>query len=228
MAIGDRIKKRRIEIGLSVDQLADKIGKNRATVYRYESKEIEKFPIDVLSPLAEALCTTPAYLMGWDDTPTAYNSDEYPCPETEKDRLVSGYHSYIIQYPNRSTQDRITVLFNYFHPYFNDILMYLGINLEEVNDWIHSNVMPAPQTVRKILAYFELSPADIMDSADCVEFDKRSHDARYYIPFTDWGKNIIGIASHDGSYEERELTDDQLVALKAFLQLMPPKEHDDR
>ena len=66
MSIGDRIKRRRLEIGLSVDQVADKIGKNRATVYRYESSEIEKFPIDILAPLAEALHTTPAYLMGWE------------------------------------------------------------------------------------------------------------------------------------------------------------------
>lgn len=68
-SIGDRIKKRRIEIGLSVDQVAEKIGKNRATVYRYESSEIEKFPIDILTPLADALRTTPAFLMGWEDTP---------------------------------------------------------------------------------------------------------------------------------------------------------------
>lgn len=70
MSIGDRIKNRRKAIGLSVDQLADKIGKNRATVYRYESKDIEKFPIDILEPLAEALATTPAYLMGWVDDPS--------------------------------------------------------------------------------------------------------------------------------------------------------------
>lgn len=88
-SIGDRIKQRRLEIGLSVDQVADKIGKNRATVYRYESSEIEKFPIDVLTPLAEALRTTPAYLMGWDDSaqvPTPSNI--IPMPETRKIPLV--------------------------------------------------------------------------------------------------------------------------------------------
>jgi len=67
MTIGDRIKLRRKEIGLSVDQLAERIGKNRATVYRYESNEIEKFPLEILEPLASALCTTPANLMGWDE-----------------------------------------------------------------------------------------------------------------------------------------------------------------
>lgn len=89
MTIGDRIKQRRLEIGLSVDQVAEKIGKNRATVYRYESKEIEKFPIDILSPLAEALHTTPAYLMGWEDSASgALPENIIPMPETRKIPLV--------------------------------------------------------------------------------------------------------------------------------------------
>lgn len=41
MKIGERIRQRRKEIGLSVDELAEILGKNRATVYRYESNEIE-------------------------------------------------------------------------------------------------------------------------------------------------------------------------------------------
>lgn len=69
MTMGDRIKARRIEVGLTVDQVAERIGKNRATVYRYESNDIEKFTLDVLYPLADALQTTPAYLMGWESCP---------------------------------------------------------------------------------------------------------------------------------------------------------------
>jgi repressor LexA len=67
MKIGDRIKQRRKFLGLSVDELAEKLGKNRATIYRYESSDIEKLPTTVLEPLADALKTTPAYLMGWED-----------------------------------------------------------------------------------------------------------------------------------------------------------------
>lgn len=67
MKIGERIRQRRKKIGLSVDELAEILGKNRATVYRYESNEIEKLPTTVLEPLAKALKTTPAYLMGWED-----------------------------------------------------------------------------------------------------------------------------------------------------------------
>ena len=88
-SIGDRIKQRRLEIGLSVDQVAEKIGKNRATVYRYESSEIEKFPIDILEPLADALRTTPAYLMGWEDgEQEVLPSNLMPMPEMRKIPLV--------------------------------------------------------------------------------------------------------------------------------------------
>nr|DAN14225.1 MAG TPA: helix-turn-helix domain protein [Bacteriophage sp.] len=67
MTIGERIKQRRTELGLSVDEVAEKLGKNRATVYRYESNEIENLPVGTLEPLAKILETTPAQLMGWDD-----------------------------------------------------------------------------------------------------------------------------------------------------------------
>jgi len=72
MTIGERIKQRRKELGLSVDEVADRLGKNRATVYRYESNDIENFPVGTLEPIAKILETTPAKLMGWnsnDDLP---------------------------------------------------------------------------------------------------------------------------------------------------------------
>ena len=65
MTTGERIKQRRIELGLSVDEVAEKLGKNRATIYRYESNDIENFPVGTLEPLAKILETTPAQLIGW-------------------------------------------------------------------------------------------------------------------------------------------------------------------
>lgn len=65
MEIGARIKTLRKEANLTVDELAKKIGKNRATIYRYENGDIKDLPISILESLALALNTTPAYLMGW-------------------------------------------------------------------------------------------------------------------------------------------------------------------
>ena len=90
MTIGERISKRRQELGLTVDEVAERLEKSRATVYRYENGEIEKLPTTVLEPLAKLLQTTPAYLMGWVDDAEASISAEtkkQPVPElSETDR----------------------------------------------------------------------------------------------------------------------------------------------
>ena len=67
MNVGHRMKQRRKELKLSADVVAEKIGVNRSTVFRYEKGDIEKLPIEILEPLSEILRTTPQYLMGWDN-----------------------------------------------------------------------------------------------------------------------------------------------------------------
>lgn len=87
MDIGRRIKERRIFLNLSVDDLASILKKNRATIYRYESNEIENFPVGILEPLAKVLQTTPAYLMGWTDDPSMdvlHDSGKVPNDSSKK------------------------------------------------------------------------------------------------------------------------------------------------
>lgn len=66
MTIGKRIKERRKELKMSADELAKRLGKDRSTIYRYEKGDIENLPLDILEPIAQALETTPQYLMGWE------------------------------------------------------------------------------------------------------------------------------------------------------------------
>lgn len=68
LKIGQRIRKRRKELKLSADELGKRLGKDRSTIYRYEKGEIENLPLDILQPIADALNTTPQYLMGWEKT----------------------------------------------------------------------------------------------------------------------------------------------------------------
>ena len=68
MTTAERMKLRRKELGLSAEYVADKLGCSAATIYRYEKGDIEKMPLDILKPLSFILCTSPAYLMGWDDS----------------------------------------------------------------------------------------------------------------------------------------------------------------
>lgn len=68
MTTAERIRKRRKELGISAEELGAAIGKNRSTIFRYEKGYIEKLPLNVLRPIADALLTTPEYLMGWDES----------------------------------------------------------------------------------------------------------------------------------------------------------------
>lgn len=98
MSIGNRIKKRRKEMKMSADKLAEKIGKNRATVYRYEKDEIENMPYDVLEPIAEALNVSPAYLMGWEEkekTKTVAAHLDYSDLTEEEQKEVENFIDYI-------------------------------------------------------------------------------------------------------------------------------------
>lgn len=82
MTIADRIRNRRLELGLSVDDLAKLLHKNRATVYRYESNYIKSYSPDVLESLAKALKTTPAYFYGYDDSaPESRQNDDDPASD---------------------------------------------------------------------------------------------------------------------------------------------------
>lgn len=75
MNVGDRIKLRRKEIGMSQTDLANKVGSTKQNIYKYENGIITNIPSDKVEAISAALCTTPAYLMGWDDTADVHASD---------------------------------------------------------------------------------------------------------------------------------------------------------
>lgn len=80
MKIGERIKARRLELDIDVNKIAKKLGKNRATIYRYENGGIENLPTSIMEPLAEILQTTPVNLMGWADEDVLLAKSMVPQP----------------------------------------------------------------------------------------------------------------------------------------------------
>ena len=67
MTTGERIKQRRIELGLTQLELAQRLGnKSRASVCTVE-KDKEDLTTTRIQQYAKALECSPAYLMGWED-----------------------------------------------------------------------------------------------------------------------------------------------------------------
>lgn len=67
MKVNEIIKKRRKELGLTLKQVAEKLGVSESLISRYESNDVKNMGIDKIIPLAKVLDTTPAFLMDWED-----------------------------------------------------------------------------------------------------------------------------------------------------------------
>ena len=68
MPINDVLKARRAELDMTLEDVARIVGVTRATIQKYENGIISNIPSDKIELLAAALHTTPAYLMGWEES----------------------------------------------------------------------------------------------------------------------------------------------------------------
>ncbi len=67
MTIGDRVKALRLKKGLTQEELAEKLGyRSKSSVAHIENGR--DIPRSMIVQLSEILDTTPAYLMGWEDS----------------------------------------------------------------------------------------------------------------------------------------------------------------
>lgn len=88
MTIGDRIRTRREELGLTQKELAERLGyKTKSSITKIEAGD-NNLPITKVAKIAKALEVTESYLMGWEDSaivPTDGHTDAYYLnPETAK------------------------------------------------------------------------------------------------------------------------------------------------
>ena len=64
--VGMRIKQARINLGLTQDELAKRMGKSKSLICKVENG-LDNLTSDKVMDYANALETTPSYLMGWED-----------------------------------------------------------------------------------------------------------------------------------------------------------------
>lgn len=69
MNVKDVIRENRLALGLTMKEVADKVGVSEATISRWESGEIANMRRGAIFSLAQALNISPNKIMGWDETP---------------------------------------------------------------------------------------------------------------------------------------------------------------
>lgn len=82
--IGKLIHDRRVEMGLTMKELADKVHVSEATISRWESGEIKNMRRDAVANLAKALQINPKILMDWDEEAMQGVDPYYLDPETAR------------------------------------------------------------------------------------------------------------------------------------------------
>lgn len=66
--LGEKIREKRLEKRMTVQELATLMGYNKSSISRIERGEID-LPQSRISEFAKSLGTTPGYLMGWEVEP---------------------------------------------------------------------------------------------------------------------------------------------------------------
>ena len=67
MNMGEKIYYLRTKNSMTLEELGNKVGVGKSTVRKWENGMIANMKQDKILKVAEALNTTPAYLMGWDE-----------------------------------------------------------------------------------------------------------------------------------------------------------------
>lgn len=69
MEIGEKIRNRRKELGLTLEEVGNRCEASKSTVRKWELGIIKNMRRDKIVKLAKALDVAPEYLMGWSDDP---------------------------------------------------------------------------------------------------------------------------------------------------------------
>lgn len=68
MNVNENIKKYRIKLGLTLEELGEKIGVTKPTIQRYEAGIIKHIPYDKIIQLSKIFGISADELLGWEET----------------------------------------------------------------------------------------------------------------------------------------------------------------
>ena len=85
--MAQKIKDLRQQRGMTLEEVATIVGVGKSTVRKWETGMIANMKRDKIAKLAQALGTTPAYLMGWEEVQEEKNSPD-PIKLTEGEEML--------------------------------------------------------------------------------------------------------------------------------------------
>lgn len=121
--VGNRIRERRIELQLSMPELAKRLGVNKSTIQRYEYDGVDPKRTMIINSLADVLLTTPEWLTGISDD-KEYSS--YTECKIDLSKHINTYLDFVTTHVNNEAHQlmltdflgKIIDLFSFYCYYF--------------------------------------------------------------------------------------------------------------
>jgi repressor LexA len=107
MDMGQKIYDLRIQKGLTLEELGNMVGVGKSTVRKWENGMIANMKRDKILKVSEALDTTPAYLMGWEEEEKIISLDNVYQIELKRFPLLGEIACGIPKYANEDRESYI-------------------------------------------------------------------------------------------------------------------------
>lgn len=197
--VKDIIKEKRLEHGLTMKELAQKVGVSEGTISRWESGEIANMRRSAMVSLSKVLDIPPETLMGWDsDTPIEIN-------DSDNKEIMAKNIKYYMDLHGKSRKDMC-----------ND----LGFVYSTFSDWLNGKKYPRIDKIEMMANYFGISKADLVE-----RHTNKSNSSGYYTDpevaqlaeelRTNPEKRILFDASKDLSKDDIDIVLNLIHGLKA-------------
>lgn len=213
-----RLKKLCDDRGISPYKACTDVGLNRAAVAKWKKGSRPNGATAV--KLADYFGVSTDYLLGIDDETLMY------------EKAKSGLDVMTINNPTMSSGAKLSYFIEA-SDITPDILCHnLEIDPRYLYGWISSNDIPPKPVVDRVLNSLELHPSQVFNGAEYVSYVLEAKEwgdvpAQEIPPFVEGNSpkiralNTVLIAGRDGSFVQRQLTDEQKQLLTGMLEQMP-------
>ncbi len=188
-----RMRARRLELGISLQELANRTGLNKSTLQRYETSQIDKLPLERAQAIASGLETTVEFLLGLDGGNVEVTDVNRIYSIPVFDSVSAGFGAYA---DSCAVDYRPTYISN---P--SDFENFLWINVKG------NSMYPKIEDGDRILVHRQ-------DSVDSGSVAVVMIDDEAVVKKVKYGKNWVELHSFNPDYPVRRFEDEDLLRLR--------------
>ena len=207
MTKGERIKLLREQKGLTQTELAVIAKTTKQNIYKYETGLVTNIPSDKLVLIAEALDSSPAYIMGWENQSNMPSSDKYA--EYSDNEVIHVYEDEADLRKIFSANIKRLAEKNGVQQ--NEIAKICDVTPAAVNNWFLGIKMPRMGAIQKIADFFQVPKSELIERK-VVQIKDNTPD----VSVTNTHSNVIKIENINSLKKIKGMTNEQISKISGI------------